>query len=32
VHPDDLDDQIAFYERALGARFDSRTPIPDAGL
>ena len=32
MHPDDLDDQIAFYERALGARCDSRTPIPEAGL
>jgi catechol 2,3-dioxygenase-like lactoylglutathione lyase family enzyme len=32
VHPDDLDDQIAFYERALGARCDSRTGIPDARL
>jgi catechol 2,3-dioxygenase-like lactoylglutathione lyase family enzyme len=32
VHPDDLDDQIAFYERVLGARCDSRTPIPEAGL
>jgi hypothetical protein len=32
VHPDDLDDEIAFYSRALGARCDSRTPIPEAGL
>jgi hypothetical protein len=32
VHPDDVDDQIAFYERALGARCDSRTGIPDARL
>jgi catechol 2,3-dioxygenase-like lactoylglutathione lyase family enzyme len=32
VRPDDLDDQIAFYERALGVRCDSRTPIPEAGL
>jgi hypothetical protein len=32
VHPNDLDDQIAFYERALGVPCDSRTPIPEAGL
>jgi hypothetical protein len=32
VHPDELDDRIAFYERALGVRCDSRTPIPEAGL
>ncbi|HSK90997.1 MAG TPA: VOC family protein [Euzebyales bacterium] len=32
VHPDDLDAQIAFHERALGVPCDSRTPIPDAGL
>jgi len=32
VHPDDLDEQIAFYERALGVACDARTPIPDAGI
>jgi hypothetical protein len=32
VHPDDLDERIAFYERALGVPCDSRTPIPEAGL
>jgi catechol 2,3-dioxygenase-like lactoylglutathione lyase family enzyme len=32
VHPDDLDDRIAFYERALGVRCDARMPLPEAGL
>jgi hypothetical protein len=32
VHPDELDERIAFYERALGVQCDSRTPIPEAGL
>jgi len=32
VHPDDLDERIAFYERAFGVACDARTPIPDAGL
>jgi predicted enzyme related to lactoylglutathione lyase len=32
VHPDELDERIAFYEQALGVRCDSRTPIPEAGL
>lgn len=32
VHPDVLDERIAFYERALGVACDSRTPIPEAGL
>ena len=32
VHPDDLDRQIAFYERAFGVRCDARTPIPEARL
>jgi predicted enzyme related to lactoylglutathione lyase len=32
VHPDELDERIAFYERALGVACDSRTPIAEAGL
>ena len=32
IHPDELDDRIALYERVLGVRCDSRTPIPEAGL
>jgi hypothetical protein len=32
VHPDELDERIAFYQRALGVECDSRTPIPEAGL
>lgn len=32
VHPDDLDDRIAHYERVLGVACDSRTPIPEAGI
>jgi hypothetical protein len=32
VHPDQLDERIALYERALGVACDSRTPIPEAGL
>ncbi|MDD9369596.1 MAG: hypothetical protein PV358_05750 [Acidimicrobiales bacterium] len=32
VHPDELDERIAFYERALGVACDSRTPIPEADL
>lgn len=32
VHPDELDERIAFYEQALGVECDSRTPIPQAGL
>jgi hypothetical protein len=32
VHPDELDERIALYERALGVACDSRRPIPEAGL
>jgi predicted enzyme related to lactoylglutathione lyase len=32
VHPDDLDERIAFYEAALGVPCDARMPIPEAGL
>jgi hypothetical protein len=32
VHPDELDERIVFYERALGVACDTRTPLPEAGL
>jgi hypothetical protein len=32
VHPDVLDERIAFYERTLGVACDSRLPIPEADL
>ena len=32
VHPDDLDDRIAFYESVLGVRCDARMPLPEAGI
>jgi predicted enzyme related to lactoylglutathione lyase len=32
VHPDDLDERIAFYETALGVGCDARMPLPEAGL
>jgi hypothetical protein len=32
VDPDDLDERIALYERALGVACDSRMPIAEAGL
>jgi hypothetical protein len=32
VDPDELDDRIAFCQRALGVAWDSRMPIPEAGL
>jgi hypothetical protein len=32
VDPDELDERIALYERALGVACDSRMPIPEAGL
>lgn len=32
VHPDELDERIAFYERAFGVACDTRTPLPGAGL
>jgi predicted enzyme related to lactoylglutathione lyase len=32
VHPDDLDVQMAFHERLLGAACDVRMPLAEAGL
>jgi predicted enzyme related to lactoylglutathione lyase len=32
LHPDELDQRIAFYEGVLGVPCDARMPLPEAGL